>query len=181
MRGDANGGSGQPSPAGAHLITLVSRRGELLFGRIVDGHMVLGDAGKIVAEEWQRIPGLARGVRLDAFTVMPNHIHGILRLGAPVSGRAGRSQRRRPRARQAGQGAVLGAIVSQFKAASTRRVNALRGTDCGSLWQPGYRDLAIESEQELDAVRRLIRENPARWAEDVENPQRAGSVPLPAR
>jgi REP element-mobilizing transposase RayT len=178
MRADADGGGGQPGWAGAHLVTLVTRRGELLFGHVVDGQMVLGEAGRAVAEEWQRIPGLARGVRLDAFTVMPNHIHGILRLGAPGYARAGKGQRRRPRPGHAGKGA-LGAIVSQFKAASTRRVNALRGADGGPLWQPGYRDLAIESETELDAVRRLIRENPARWGQDVENPQRAGPLPLP--
>lgn len=174
MKGDSGSGLGQPAWVGAHLITLVSREREPLFGRIVDGRMELGDAGRIVTEEWQRIPALAPGVRLDAFAVMPNHIHGIVRLRGPGAGR-----RRGARRGRSSEAATLGAIVSQFKATSTRRVKALRGADAGPLWQPGYRDLPIESEQELDAVRRLVRENVARWAEDVENPVRAGQAPLP--
>jgi len=180
MKGDADGGRGRPGWVGAHLITLVSRGREPLFGRVVEGRIELEDAGRIVAEEWQRIPSLAPGARLDAFAVMPNHIHGIIRLGEPAWGRAGRGRRHRPRCGRRSDTAALGAIVSQFKATSTRRINALRGPGRGPIWQPGYRDLAIESEQELDAVRRLVRENAARWAEDVENPLRAGQLPLPA-
>lgn len=179
MGKDAHGDRGRPGWAGAHLVTLVSREREPLFGRVIEGCMASEEPGRIVAEEWQRIPGLAPGARLDAFVVMPNHIHGIIRLGGPTGGKArGRSGHPARRGRPS-EAAALGAIVSQFKAAATRRVNALRGSG-GPLWQQGYRDLSIESEQELAAVRRLICENPERWEEDVENPQRAGQPTPPA-
>ncbi len=176
MRNDADGTKGRPARTvgprwiSAHLVTLALLKREPLFGRVVEGRMELAEPGRAVAEEWRRIPALARSARLDEFTVMPNHIHGIVWLGGAGKGQPGAG--RRARRRGSSEAAALGAIVAQFKAAATRRVNALRGGAVGPLWQPGYRDVAIEGEQELEAIRRYVRENPERWAEDVENPER---------
>ena len=45
---------------------------------VVDGEMVLSEYGRIVDEEWHHTAQLRPYVTLDAFVVMPNHIHGIL-------------------------------------------------------------------------------------------------------
>lgn len=42
------------------------------------GRMYLNNFGKIVAEEWQRTGELRDEVSLDAFIVMPDHVHGLL-------------------------------------------------------------------------------------------------------
>ena len=49
-----------------------------MFGKIVDGAMQLNDAGIIVDQCWLNIPNHFPRVDLDAFIVMPNHVHGII-------------------------------------------------------------------------------------------------------
>ena len=49
-----------------------------MFGKIVDDAMQLNDAGIIVDQCWLNIPNHFPRVDLDAFIVMPNHVHGII-------------------------------------------------------------------------------------------------------
>jgi len=63
----------------------------------------------------------------------------------------------------------VGAIVGNFKSLVTRRINRLRRTPGERVWQRGYYDRIVRNPRELDAIRRYIRDNPARWAEDCEN------------
>ncbi|MCF6177068.1 MAG: hypothetical protein L3J71_15020 [Victivallaceae bacterium] len=51
--------------------------------------MRLNDMGKIIYNQWFDIPRRFKQVELDKFIVMPNHIHGIIKivpLGAPLAG-----------------------------------------------------------------------------------------------
>ncbi len=64
--------------SGAYFVTIVAEGRECLFGEIVDGEMHLNRAGRIVQREWERLPRRFPHVQLDAFVVMPNHIHGII-------------------------------------------------------------------------------------------------------
>ena len=66
---------GQP---GAYFVTLCTHRRECLLGENVEGKVTLNEYGKIVEEEWHKTKQMRQGVDLDAFIVMPNHIHGIL-------------------------------------------------------------------------------------------------------
>ena len=73
--------------AGAYFVTICAQDRRCLFGEIVDGEMRLNAMGRIVAEQWDAIPRRFTNVALDAFVVMPNHIHGIfLIVGAPLAG-----------------------------------------------------------------------------------------------
>jgi REP element-mobilizing transposase RayT len=64
--------------AGAYFVTLVTQDRAALFGDVVDGIMRLNDAGRMVQAVWDEIPLFYPGVDVDAFVVMPNHIHGII-------------------------------------------------------------------------------------------------------
>lgn len=66
------------SQAGAYFITIVTHDRACLFGEVVDGEMQLNGWGEIVKRCWQEIPAHFPHVALDAFVVMPNHVHGIL-------------------------------------------------------------------------------------------------------
>ena len=72
--------------AGWYFVTLCTRDRVPFFGEIVDGEMVLSSIGRIVAEEWQRTPEIRSNVILDEWVVMPNHLHGILVIVAPLNG-----------------------------------------------------------------------------------------------
>ena len=63
---------------GAYFVTICTNDRKCLFGKILNGKMILNDHGKIAAREWLRTEKIRKNIKLDAFTVMPNHIHGIV-------------------------------------------------------------------------------------------------------
>ena len=63
---------------GAYFVTVNTYRRRHRFGRIVDGVMQCSPAGDIVWEEWDRTEALRADVVLDAFVVMPDHVHGVI-------------------------------------------------------------------------------------------------------
>src|SRR5712671_2185175 len=76
------------------------------------------EMGTIVQQTWDDLPAHYRGIDLDAFIVMPNHVHGIIIL-------ADQSERRH----------AIPEIVRGFKTFSARRVNEHAGAR-GVRWQP---------------------------------------------
>jgi REP element-mobilizing transposase RayT len=64
--------------AGAYFVTICTHDRLCLFGEIVDGMMKLNQFGEIVSSCWEEIPRYFDNVELDAFVVMPNHVHGIV-------------------------------------------------------------------------------------------------------
>ncbi len=115
-------------------------------------------------------------VVLDAFVVMPNHVHGIIGIigggttpadGVGAHGRAplrGGIAFRPPKS--------LGALVAGFKCAVTTRINRHRGTPGAKVWQRGYYERVLRDERELGIARRYIADNPLRWPLDRLHPDR---------
>ncbi|TXI42407.1 MAG: hypothetical protein E6Q59_00855 [Nitrosomonas sp.] len=68
------------SQAGAYFITICTHDRAPLFGKIVDGVMMLNAAGNIVNEEWHKTGQIRHQIALHEFVIMPNHIHGIIQL-----------------------------------------------------------------------------------------------------
>jgi len=61
-----------------YFVTVRTKKGECLFGDVVNGVVRLSGMGKVAEECWQAIPEHFLNVSLDLFVVMPNHVHGIL-------------------------------------------------------------------------------------------------------
>ncbi|MEQ9672063.1 hypothetical protein [Coleofasciculus sp. G2-EDA-02] len=54
----------------------------------------------------------------------------------------------------------------------TKQINLLCNTTHTSLiWQRNFYEHINRDEKSLETIRRYIKENPGRWAEDPENPQ----------
>ena len=64
--------------AGAYFITIVTQDRAWLFGDIVDGEMQVNPFGEVVVRTWNDLPNHNPHIELDAFVVMPNHVHGII-------------------------------------------------------------------------------------------------------
>jgi putative transposase len=64
----------------------------------------------------------------------------------------------------------LGAIVRAFKSTSAKRVNAMRNTPGAPVWQRNYYEHVIRGDDDLARTRQYIRDNPAKWADDPDNP-----------
>lgn len=58
------------SQTGIYFITICVKDWMCLFGNVIDGKMILNDAGKIVNNEW---------MKLHEFVVMPNHYYTCYR------------------------------------------------------------------------------------------------------
>jgi REP element-mobilizing transposase RayT len=143
------------------------------FGEVADGVMRLNKIGRIVHERWMAIPAHHPAVELDAFIVMPNHVHGIIRILSNGRGEAGLA----PTSAGAGASAgSLGAIIGSLKAGVSRRVAAIQPGRHLALWQSGYQDHIVRTDGELERIRRYIAANPANWPSDVENPDRTAGA-----
>jgi putative transposase len=68
------------SQAGLYFITICVQDRKCLFGEIVDGEMILNDAGKMADNEWVKIPERFTNVQLHEYIVMPNHFHAVMEI-----------------------------------------------------------------------------------------------------
>jgi len=79
--------------AGGYFVTICTQNRECIFGEVVDGEMILNGPGQMVATVWRELSQHYPGVEVDAFVVVPNHVHGIIILvGAGPCARPGRPQ-----------------------------------------------------------------------------------------
>jgi len=156
---------------GAYFVTICTYQRECLFGEVVEGEMRVNSHGAIVQRCWSDLPRHYPYVELDAFAVMPNHVHGIVVLtGFPILANVGAGLR--PAPTSASRPHPLSEIVRAFKSFSSRHVNRLRNTPGLPLWQRNYYEHVIRDEQELHTLRQYVADNPLQWALDQENPAR---------
>jgi putative transposase len=153
---------------GAYFVTVCTHERACLFGHVVNGEMHSNEAGEIARRCWEDLPHHFPLVELDAFVVMPNHLHGIITV--PGRGTACRA----PTTEQFGKPSVgsIPTVVRSYKSSATRSINLVRGTPGIPVWQRGYYEHIVRSEPELMAIREYIQGNPAQWDDDENNPLR---------
>jgi putative transposase len=164
---------------GAYFVTICVRQGECVLGKIVDGQMELSDFGRIAAESWQWLAEQYPYVTLDAWVVMPNHLHGIIIInddppcrggsqgGGGLQGRGG--SRTAPTPAPTGH-KPLGRLIGAFKTVSTKRINQMRDTPGQPFWQRNYYEHIIRNPTAHERIRQYIATNPARWTDDQLHP-----------
>ena len=179
----------------AYFVTIVTAGRLALFGQIEEGAMQLSDLGRVVRDQWCRLPKRFPGLELGAVVVMPNHVHGILIIHAgrgtaenllDLDEGASRRARttedlpdldegssRRAPTEQFGKPVPgsIPTIIRSFKAAVAFRIHRMRGNDGLCVWQRNYYEHVIRNERDWDRIHRYIEANPRRWTEDRENPQ----------
>jgi Transposase and inactivated derivatives len=160
------------SQAGAYFVTICAYQRRCLFGKIVDDEMRLNEAGQTAERCWQTIPEYFSHVDLDAFVIMPNHVHGVLFIrDAFVVGANNHSPlSAHPHTTDSARGTskTLGSIVRGFKIGVTKWFRA--NSDILDVWQRNYYEHIIRDEVSLSRCREYIVNNPLQWALDRENP-----------
>ncbi len=154
---------------GAYFVTICTHGRECVLGEVMDGRVNLSPFGEVVHEEWERSAVIRPELELDAFVIMPSHLHGIVVITGDVSvglhsvGAHGRAPlHRAPRS--------LGSFIAGFKSTTTRRVNLARGTPGASFWQRGYYEHVIRDAGDLEKIGTYIAENPLSWGLDENFP-----------
>jgi len=136
---------------GAYFITFVTLDRQNLLGTIRDGKFQSSKRGKIVERTWFDLPRYFPNLQLDAFQLMPDHVHCIMILVDPkLSGVL------------PGKAKGIPQVVQAFKGMSARKINRVFGTPGQAVWQRGYNDRVIRSERELEKFRQYTLTNPLR-------------------
>ena len=158
------------SQPGAYFVTICTQDRVCLFGDVIGGEMQVNALGEIVQAVWDGLSEHYPFVVLDAFVVMPNHVHGVIIITEPMVGAGLKPAPTKPVCQHHG----LSEIVRAFKTFSARRINGLRGTSGVPIWQRNYYEHIIRTEDALQRIREYIATNPLRWHLDRENPHRLG-------
>jgi putative transposase len=154
------------SQTGGYFITICTYNRKYLFGQVANQQITLNEAGDIVRRCWVKLANRFVNIELDSYVVMPNHIHGIIRVkenevGAIHELPLQRSQRRRM---------LIPKIIGFFKMNSAKYINRSRDTTGHTLWQRNYYEHIIRTENELSRIRGYIQNNPLKWGLDREDP-----------
>lgn len=66
------------SEDGYYFFTICVKDRLKWFGTIENGAITLNKNGNIVLQCWNELPSHYNNIKLDAFIIMPNHVHGII-------------------------------------------------------------------------------------------------------
>lgn len=143
------------SSQGMYFVTICTQNKTMLFGEIV-GAALRGrpDNADGMIEKWLlETENKFKGIKIDKFIIMPNHVHCIIYI-------------------QGGHtGPPLYEVVEWFKTMSTNEY--IRGVKSGlyppfnkRIWQRNYYERIIRNEAEYQRIWTYIDENPLRWADD---------------
>ncbi len=181
-----------------YFVTICTSKRKHFFGEIVDctdgvNKVQLSKIGKIANECWMEIPIHFSFVKLDAFVVMPNHVHGILVIdntstSKPVSmpvetqdfaslpstatslmhmetqNFASLPLKPPHTLNKFGpQSKNLGSIIRGYKIGVTTRA---RLVDPDFSWQTRFHDHIIRDDRSYKVISEYIQNNPAKWWED---------------
>jgi len=168
------------SQKGAYFVTICVQNRKFKFGDVEYGKTILNKFGEIVKNTWFDLPNHIGNIELDEFVVMPNHIHAIIVIvGAgskPAQNKISTSNAYTTGFERADLESAptrnfgLSEIVRQLKTFSARRINELRNMPGFPVWQRNYYEHIIRDEEESNATRLYIIENPQNWDIDTENP-----------
>ncbi len=154
------------SNPGWYFITICSSKKQPWFGWCKNERVCLSKVGEKAYQFWQKIPEHNKNVDIGEFIVMPDHMHGIIRIKDRH-----KSRRDAPwRVCTGVQGMVKGSlsvVVNQYKGSVKRWCNQ-NGFD-NFKWQSNYYESIIRSEKHLFNVRRYIKNNPKKWFEKRES------------
>lgn len=136
---------------GWYFITMCAKDMKSVFGTVVNGRMVLNAAGTVADRFWREIPSHFPRAVVDEYVVMPNHVHGLLRLvhratenrgpmeafGKPVAG-------------------SVPTIARSYKGAVTRALGE-------NVWQGRFYEVRARDDAARANIRRYIRDNPRNY------------------
>jgi putative transposase len=153
---------------GFYFVTICTKNKQPYFGRIANDvndtvetenfaslrpNQIHTQIGDIAYRYWTEIPKHFPFVELDAFVIMPDHVHGILFLNRPKY-ESWRTNAFKP------QSENLASIIRGYKAA-VKKYAVINRIEFD--WQPRYYDHVIHAEPELHAVQKYIEDNPIKW------------------
>jgi len=141
---------------GLYLITIVTQDRLEVLGKIESGTMMLSSLGELAASCVDKIGTVYPSVAVEAYAVIPNHVHILLALLDEVHNPS------------------ISRVVQQWKGVVSKGAEY-------SCWQTNYHENLLHTGERLRTVRRYIQNNPVDWEKDRYNPLNAKSDLIPGR
>lgn len=157
---------------GMYFITICTHNREPYFGSIVETtsadqsphrnyDLKPSLIGQVAIDCWYAIPLHFPFVVLDAFQIMPNHLHGILWICKPDDAcQHGEPNTFGPQRKN------LASIIRGFKIGVKKQATIMQ---LEFAWQPAYYDRIVRNDDELNRIRVYIANNPGKWVDDRNN------------
>jgi REP element-mobilizing transposase RayT len=140
-----------------YLVTMVALNRRPLFAACADGRATLTEDGWLAHNLWKAIPQTYPAVQVSTLCIMPDHLHGIVRV--------------KERMEQS-----VGVPLRAFKSQVTSALRKKYGDPHLAVWEPGYHDLCVWRYDALHAYTRYIQDNPRRYCLKKEHPDLFRSV-----
>jgi len=171
-------------PAG-YFVTINAWKRAEIFSSIFNQEIVLSELGRIIQDCWINLPRHFETIELGEFSIMPNHLHGIIIINYSISDRflplasicspsndskilvGAKHASHLPRSTGTARGS-LSAIIQSFKSSSTRLIHQITGYR-EKIWQRSFYDHIIRNEKELNNFCEYISLNPYNWDRDLLN------------
>jgi len=159
---------------GSYFITICTKNRFHYFGEIDNNEMLLNDSGKIAEHYWEQIPIHFNFIELGNFTVMPNHIHGILIINKlemvstaqtshlPISKNIEQKTAGQKRVRNQGKN-TISSIVGSYKSIVSKKIH-INQTEFE--WQARFHDHIINDAKSFENIQNYIANNPLNWKND---------------
>lgn len=138
---------------GWFFVTIQVAMNKSIFGVVSDKRLILNALGEAIKQNLSQLGNIFPELYIDAFVVMPNHLHAVIKIDSHNKSRD------------------LSYFLGRFKSFTAnlyhRMVRENACVDIGaSLWQNNYYDNLITEHSELEAIREYIKRNPERWEDD---------------
>jgi putative transposase len=152
---------------GYYFVTINTNRNIQNVSKIINGKIEFNKLGKIIDMVLKDLPKHYPNCELDEYIIMPNHVHGIIRI--INSSREGFITLPVTNVKTSKTNHGLPEIIRGFKTFSSKTINERIKPVPKFRWQKSYYDRIIWNERELDNVRRYIKNNPLSWEKDRNN------------
>ena len=140
------------STEGAYFITICTHDRKNLFWKDLtpiniyeNPNVKLNRYGEIVQDVWLRNEEIYEDIILDAYAIMPNHLHGII-----IKENASNKR-------------TIGNIINIFKATVTKEIRKI--TPNIEVWQRGYHEHIVR-EKESGKIQYYVMNNPYNFSDD---------------
>jgi hypothetical protein len=134
-----------------YMVTMTALNRRPLFSVCADDRVTFTDDGRAIYRLWHDIPKTYPEIEPSTFVLMPDHLHGILRVTRRME---------KP----------LGVPLRAFKAQATGALRDKHGDPALRVWEPGYHDHVLYSDGALKAFTRYLMDNPRRHCLKKANP-----------
>src|SRR5699024_3390948 len=136
-------------------VTICTHHRQPLFGEVTEAGMSLNAAGLLVDRALRAMQDKAKGIAIEPYIIMPDHLHAVITLGIHSEADPNRS---------------ISDVVRDFKTVVQRSwPGGIKRGDWppyeDHLWQPSFYDNIVENDRHLATIRQYILANPARWFE----------------